>query len=73
MTEKKQVGLQNSLLKHLKDGNVVTTMGGLRLGYLRKLRHIECEVPMGCVYDAVKQAAGNLNRELAVREDMVGV
>ena len=73
MTEKTQVGLQNSLLKHLKDGNIVPTMGGLGGGYPRKLRHIECEVPMGCFYDAVKQAAGSLNRELAVREDMVGV
>lgn len=49
MTEKKQVGLQNSLLKHLKDGNVVTTKGGLGVGHPRKLRHIEYEVPVGCL------------------------
>lgn len=64
--------MQNSLLKYLKDSNVIT-MGGLGVGYPRKLRHIECEVPMGCFYDAVKQAAGSLNRELVVREDVVGV
>lgn len=55
MTEKKQVGLQNSLLKHLKDGNIVTTKGGLGVGYPRKLRHLWD----ACFYDTVKQAAGS--------------
>lgn len=64
--------MQNSLLKCLKDGNVIT-MGGLGVGYPRKLRHVECEVPMGCFYNAVRQAAGSLNRELAVRLDVIGV